>query len=70
MRRDPCSWLKLAVILHFAPQTSELPRKTLNKMFQPLQAQGSFSDSTDAICIGSGRFLVRLRSVLTPLLLH
>ncbi|KAL3664837.1 hypothetical protein V7S43_010017 [Phytophthora oleae] len=34
-------------------------------MFTPLQSQSSFSDDTDAICIGSGRFL---RSVLVPTL--
>ncbi|POM63475.1 LOW QUALITY PROTEIN: Hypothetical protein PHPALM_21114, partial [Phytophthora palmivora] len=34
-------------------------------MFQPLRGQSSFSSTTDAICIGSGRFL---RSVLVPTL--
>ncbi|KAG2502724.1 hypothetical protein BBO99_00009716, partial [Phytophthora kernoviae] len=34
-------------------------------MFQPLRGQASFSDSTDSICIGSGRFL---RCVLVPTL--
>ncbi|KAG7378209.1 hypothetical protein PHYBOEH_000457, partial [Phytophthora boehmeriae] len=34
-------------------------------MFQPLRGQSSFSESTDSICIGSGRFL---RCVLVPTL--
>ncbi|KAF4043181.1 hypothetical protein GN244_ATG04663 [Phytophthora infestans] len=47
-----------------SPSRAQAQRKTHTTMFTPLRGQ-SFSDKTDAICIGSGRFL---RCVLVPTL--